>query len=229
VVRERAASRAHIVAPADVAERVALAPAPGEAPLPAPNAAALLRRNGTDPEFAFRPALHFGERTWTHAEVYAESTRYAALFLERLDPSRPPHVGVLLDNTPEYVFCLLGAGLIGAAVVGLNHTRRDEHLVADIGYTDVQLLVTEPRHQGLLAPVVGDLALPGGLLVSERFADVADPPRTMGETRGHPAPATRASTPTSRRCGCCCSPRAPRPRPRPCGARSGGCSPPATA
>jgi fatty-acyl-CoA synthase len=163
------------VAPPEVAERLALAPAPGEAPLPAPNAASLLRRNGTDLEFAPRPALRFGDRIWTHAEMYAESTRYAALFLDRLDPARPPHVAVLLDNTPEYVFCLAGAALAGAAVVGLNHTRRDEHLVADINYTDVQLLITEPRHQALLAPVVGDLALPGGLLVSERFSDADDP------------------------------------------------------
>jgi len=182
VVRERAASPTHVVAPPDVAERVALAPPPGEAPLPAPNAAALLRRNGTDPEFAPRPALHFGTRTWTHAEMYAESTRYAALFMERLDPARPPHVGVLLDNTPEYLFCLAGAALAGAAVVGLNHTRRDEHLLADIGYTDVQLLITEPRHQDLLEPVAGELALAGGLLVSERFADGDDPPRSMGES-----------------------------------------------
>ena len=170
------------MAPADVAERVALAPAPGEAPLPAPNAAALVRRNGTDPVFAPRPALHFGERSWSHAQMYAESSRYAALFRQRLDPGRPPHVGVLLDNTPDYVFCLIGAALAGAAVVGLNHTRRDEHLVADIGYTDVQLLVTEPRHQELLAPVLDALTLPGGLLVSERFVDTDDPPRTMGET-----------------------------------------------
>jgi len=182
VVSERAASRTHIVAPPDVVERVALAPAPGEAPLPAANAAALLRRNGTDPEFASRPALHFGDRTWSHAEMYAEATRYAALFRERLDPQRPPHVGVLLDNTPDYVFCLAGAGLVGAAVVGLNHTRRDEHLLADIEYTDVQLLVTEPRHQELLAPVAGDLTMPGGVLVSQRFADGDDPPRTMGES-----------------------------------------------
>jgi fatty-acyl-CoA synthase len=165
-----------------VAERLALAPAPGEAPLPAPNAAALLRRNGTDPEFARRPALHFGERTWTHAEMFAEATKYAALFLERLDPTRPPHVAVLLDNTPDYVFCLAGAGLVGATVVGLNHTRRDEHLVRDIAYTDVQLLITEPRHQVLLGPVVDELTLPGGLLVSERFADADDPARTMGES-----------------------------------------------
>ncbi len=169
------------MAPPEVAERVALAPAPGEAPLPAPNAAALLRRNGTEPEFAPRPALRFGDRIWTHAEMFAEATRYAGLFLERLDPARPPHVAVLLDNTPEYVFCLAGAGLAGAAVVGLNHTRRDEHLLADISYTDVQMLITEPRHQELLAPVAGDLALPGGLLVSERFADGDDPARTMGE------------------------------------------------
>jgi len=160
---------------------VALAPPPGEAPLPAPNAAALLRRNGTDPVYASRPALRFGDRIWTHAEAFGEMTRYAALFLDRLDPARPPHVAVLLDNTPEYVFCLGGAALAGAAVVGLNHTRRDEHLLADISYTDVQLLVTEPRHQELLAPVAAALALPGGVLVSERFADGDDPPATMGE------------------------------------------------
>ncbi len=160
---------------------MALAPPPGEAPLPAPNAAALLRRNGTDPAYASRPALRFGERIWTHAEAFGEMTRYAGLFLDRLDPARPPHVAVLLDNTPEYVFCLGGAALAGAAVVGLNHTRRDEHLLADISYTDVQLLVTEPRHQGLLAPVAGALALPGGVLVSERFADGDDPPATLGE------------------------------------------------
>jgi fatty-acyl-CoA synthase len=169
------------VAPPDVVERVALAPAPGEAPLPAPNAAALFRRNGTDPEFAARPAVRFGDRIWTHAELFTEASRYAGLFAERLEPGRPPHVAVLLDNTPEYVFALAGAALAGAAIVGLNHTRRDEHLLADITHTDVQLLVTEPRHVALLAPVAGELKLPGGLLVSERFADEDDPPSSTGE------------------------------------------------
>jgi fatty-acyl-CoA synthase len=163
-----------------VNERVALAPPPGEAPLPAANAAALFRRNGTDPVFAPRPALRFGDRIWTHAELYAEASRWAALFRARLDPARPPHVAVLLDNTPDYVFALAGAGLVGATIVGLNHTRRDEHLLADIVHTDVQLLVTEPRHQELLAPVASELDLPGGLLVSERFPDAGDPPRTLG-------------------------------------------------
>ncbi len=170
------------MAPPDVAERVALAPAPGEAPLPAANAAEMLRRNGTDPEVAARPALRFGDRVWTHGQLLEEAGRFAALYRERLDPDRPPHVAVLLDNTPDYVFALCGAGLIGAALVGLNHTRRDEHLARDISYTDVQLLITEPRHQELLAPVVDGLDLPGGVFMSSRFADEDDPEPTLGES-----------------------------------------------
>ena len=115
------------------------APALAEVPLPAPNTAALLRRNGTDPTYADRPALRFGDRIWTHAELLAEAERFAALFRARLDPDRPPHVGLLLDNTPDYVFALCGAGLAGTAVAGLNHTRVGEHLARDIVHTDVQL------------------------------------------------------------------------------------------
>ncbi len=46
----------------------------------------------------------------------------------------------------------------------------------------MQFLVTEPRHQELLAPVASALDLSGGLLVSERFPDAGDPPRTLGQS-----------------------------------------------
>jgi fatty-acyl-CoA synthase len=143
--------------------------------------ATLLRRNGTGPASADRPALRFGDRVWTHGELLAEAERFAALLRARLVPDRPPHVAVLLDNTPDYVFALCGAGLVGAAVVGLNHTRRAEHLAADIAHTDVQLVVTEPRHQELLGPAAAGGGLAGGVLVSERFVDDADPPVILGE------------------------------------------------
>jgi fatty-acyl-CoA synthase len=143
--------------------------------------AALLRRNGLDAGFADRPALRFGDQMWTHGQLLRESERFAALYRSRLDPDRPPHVAVLLDNTPDYVFALCGAGLVGATLVGLNHTRRDEHLAHDISHTDAQLLITEPRHQTLLDRVTDRLDLPGGILVSERFADGNDPPLSTGE------------------------------------------------
>src|SRR6266487_4413628 len=105
------------------------APPPGQAAMPAPNAAALLRHNATDVSIRDRPAVKFGDRVWTHGEYVEEARRWSQLFLARAPAGRALHVGVLLDNTPDYLFALGGAALAGAAVVGLNHTRRDEHLL----------------------------------------------------------------------------------------------------
>ena len=63
---------------------------------------------------------------------------------------RPLHVGVLLDNTPDYLFALGGAALAGATVVGLNHTRTGAQLWRDLAHTDVDVVLTEPRHSGQL-------------------------------------------------------------------------------
>jgi fatty-acyl-CoA synthase len=157
-------------------------PAPGEAPLTAANAAELLRRNATDPGTASRPAIRFDDQQWTHAEYLSESCRWAQLFLDRRETGLPFHVGVLLDNVPDYLFALGGAALVGATVVGLNHTRRGDNLLRDIVHTDIGTIVTEPRHQDLLEPVVD--RLPRGaeaVLVSSRFAGGDDPPLSIGD------------------------------------------------
>src|ERR1700674_687234 len=51
------------------------APAPGEAPMPAPNAAALLRRNAST--FANHPALRFEGQVWNHRAYVEEACRWA--------------------------------------------------------------------------------------------------------------------------------------------------------
>ena len=134
-------------------------PAPGEAALPAPNAAALLRRNATDAAIADTAAVRFGDQMWTHVEYLDASARWANLFIERAAPAPDGvrNVGVLLDNLPEYLFAFGGAGLSGSAIVGLNHTRRDEHLWRDIDHTHVGLIITEPRHLELLDPIADRL------------------------------------------------------------------------
>src|SRR5712671_742668 len=150
-------------------------PAPGQAPLVAPNAAALLRRNAQD--FGDRIAIKFDDREWTHAQYFEESCRFAALFLERLPAEGPRHVAVLLDNTPDYLFAFGGAALIGAAIVGLNHTRRGEHLLRDALHTHCGLVITEPRHEALLAPIAEQLP---PILSSARFSGPDDPRSTLG-------------------------------------------------
>jgi fatty-acyl-CoA synthase len=148
----------------------------------AADAAALVRRNGTDPAVRDRPAIRFGERTWTHGELFEESCRFASLFLARravADPGgqRPFHVAVLSDNTPDYLFAFGGAALAGAAVVGLNHTRRGEHLARDLAHTDCCLLLVEPKNDGLLRGA--DLGgLTGGVYALDRFRDDGDPATT---------------------------------------------------
>ena len=54
--------------------------------------------------------------------------------------TRPPHVGVLLENVPEFAFLLGGAALGGQVVVGLNPTRRGEALAADVRRADCQVV-----------------------------------------------------------------------------------------
>src|SRR3954470_15396107 len=117
--------------------------------------------------------MRFEDRTITHAEFLAESIRWANLFLAQ-PPSTPDgvvHVGVLLDHVPEYLFALGGPPLSRWVIVGLNHTRRDEHLWRDIEHTHVGLIITEPHHLPLLDPI-GD-RLPPVLVVGEPEVDKA--------------------------------------------------------
>ena len=119
-------------------------PRPGRRPLVAPNAAALLRRNAQRVRRPGRDQVRRPRRGPTR-EYFAESCRFAALFPERLPAAGPRHVAVLLDNTPDYLFAFGGAALIGAAVVGLNHTRRDEHLLRDVEHTALRARASPSR------------------------------------------------------------------------------------
>jgi len=88
-------------------------------------------------------ALVAGDRTWTWRQVVEESAVRAAAL-----PSG--HVGVLLENVPEYVFVLYGAALAGAVVVGINPTRRGEELANDIRHTDCEVVLTDSSQARLL-------------------------------------------------------------------------------
>jgi fatty-acyl-CoA synthase len=97
------------------------------------------------------PGAHFEDRSYTYRQVVAESRRRAALWETVRDPTAPPHVGVLLDNTPEYLFWLGAAAISGSVVVGINATYRGGELARLIDHCDCQLLVTSDAYEGLLA------------------------------------------------------------------------------
>ncbi|MEU0898398.1 long-chain-fatty-acid--CoA ligase [Streptomyces massasporeus] len=137
-----------------------------------------------------RPGLRFEDRTLTHHEVAAGAAARAALLADLLPPTAEPHLGVLLDNTPEFPLWLGAAALAGAAVAGVNPTRRGPELARDVLHTECRVLITERTHLPLLEGLdlrgvrllVTDTAEYTGLLT--RYADARpDPSRATPRDR----------------------------------------------
>lgn len=122
------------------------------------------------------PGVRTRERDWTWDETIRESAARGALATSlRIDA--PFHIGVLLDNTPEFLFWLGGAALSGAAIVGINPTRRGAELEAEIRYVDCQLIVTDTDGMAKLRDL--DLGLS-----EDRFV-LVDAPSYRDEVRAH--------------------------------------------
>ncbi|QIG43063.1 AMP-binding protein [Nocardioides anomalus] len=106
----------------------------------------LLRERGEDD----RPGVRCGDRTWTWREHVAGASAHAAAVLQRLDPDRPPHVGVVLGNTPDMLTAMAAAALGGYVLVGLNTTRRGDALLADVQRSDCRLVLSNAEHADLV-------------------------------------------------------------------------------
>ncbi|MGX1811971.1 AMP-binding protein [Nocardia sp. NPDC055321] len=117
-----------------------------------------------------RLGLRTRERDWTWDAVVRESAARAELARD-LRRDGPFHIGVLLDNVPDFVFWLGAAALAGATVVGINPTRGNAQLAADIRYVDCQLIVTDAAGMARLSGL--DLGLE-----QDRFLLVDDPAYT---------------------------------------------------
>jgi fatty-acyl-CoA synthase len=112
----------------------------------------LLRRSDDD-----SPALLFESQCWSWREVVSASAVRAAI-AQGLRRPGPFHVGLLLENVSEYLLWLGGASMVGAAVVGINPTRRGAELATDINHGDCQLIVTDRAGAQNLAAL--DISVP---------------------------------------------------------------------
>src|SRR5262249_41507101 len=97
------------------------------------------------------PYLLFDDGFLDAGATYRAACRYGNLLQGLMAPGRPRHVGLLMENRPEFVLAELGAALAGCVVVGINPTRRGEHLARDVAFADCQVVVTEARFAPLLA------------------------------------------------------------------------------
>ena len=87
--------------------------------------------------------VHFEESFTSWRDHIKHAAAVAAALRARMDPERPPHVGVLLQNTPFFSALLVAAGLTGIVPVGLNPIRRGAALERDIRHADCQVVLAD--------------------------------------------------------------------------------------
>jgi fatty-acyl-CoA synthase len=109
--------------------------------------AELVRARAADSD---RVALCFEDDSWTWTQYVDAAAQRAAWLRAELDRDAPRHVGLLLDNVPEFPMWLGAAAVTNDVLVGVNPTRRGAELERDIRHTDCQAIVTERRHLPLL-------------------------------------------------------------------------------
>jgi fatty-acyl-CoA synthase len=110
-----------------------------------------------------RPGLRTRDQDWTWDEVVRESAARGA-YAADLRTDGPFHIGVLLENVPDFLFWLGGAALAGATIVGINPTRGNNELAGEVRHADCQLIVTDSAGRERLS--VLDLGLtPDRILV----------------------------------------------------------------
>ena len=103
-------------------------------------------------------AVVHGEKSTTYAEVEEQANRLAQLLIER-GVSRGDRIGLLADNSLEYIvgfFGILKAGAAAVALSGANKVRTTRQLLADSGAVALVTRAAQVRKD--LPDLVRDLA-----------------------------------------------------------------------
>ncbi|BBY05863.1 long-chain-fatty-acid--CoA ligase FadD17 [Mycobacterium noviomagense] len=97
--------------------------------------------------------VYFEESFVSWRDHIRHGAAIAAALRTRLDPDKPPHVGVLLENTPFFSAVLAAAGMSGIVPVGLNPVRRGAALARDIRHADCQLVLADSKSAAALGDI----------------------------------------------------------------------------
>lgn len=111
-------------------------------------------------------ALRAAGQEWTYAQL-ADASRRAASVLQAQGVGAGSRVALLNFNTPGFVFALLGAWRLGAAVVPINHKLQAPEVEFILKHARVEVGIVD----GALAPVVQRTGAPTRWLGTDSGAD----------------------------------------------------------
>jgi long-chain acyl-CoA synthetase len=120
-----------------------------------PTYAQILRRHASQRPDA--PALTFGERTWSFAQLHAGSARVGqALRAEGVQPG--DRVAMLAKNCAESFEVMFACNQVGAVLAGLNWRLSAREIAAIVTDAAPKVLVVAPEEEPLLAELPTEVA-----------------------------------------------------------------------
>ncbi|GAC1619808.1 MAG: long-chain fatty acid--CoA ligase [Nevskia sp.] len=103
-----------------------------------------------------RPALSYGETTWSYAEMQRRIERLSAVFADG-GLQRGDRIGYLGFNHPDILVALFAAARLGAIFVPLNFRLSSRELQQIIDDAGLHTLLADATHQPLIDAVRGSL------------------------------------------------------------------------
>jgi len=121
----------------------------------------IIKQRGIDTRYRDRTFMYFEDERLTFGDYLSRCTRYANMLLKVKQEKRPDrfHVGVLMQNYPEFMIVMGACALVGATLSGLNTGQKGPMLARDIDFTDCILLITDNIFLPEIEAVVDDLPL----------------------------------------------------------------------
>ena len=88
-----------------------------------------------------KTCIDFYGRSWTYTET-KDIVHSVATGLQKLGVEKGHHIGIMLPNTPHYVFCFLAINLIGAVAVNISPLYAQDHLSEIIKDSKISILIS---------------------------------------------------------------------------------------
>jgi fatty-acyl-CoA synthase len=93
-----------------------------------------------------------GTTEYTYADLYEKSLEYANAIARLRDELDKPggdrfHVGVFMQNRPEFFYVLGGCAFTNSTLVGINNAQVGEKLAFDVNNIDVDVLIADSAAQ----------------------------------------------------------------------------------
>jgi len=121
------------------------------------NLAEIIKHNGKNPEIKNRTFILFREEdesvaTITYDDFYKKSMEYGNMIHQikkeqGVEPKTRFHVGVFMQNIPEFFYVLGGCSFTNSTLVGINNAQVGEKLAFDINNIDVNVLFVDSAIQ----------------------------------------------------------------------------------